>query len=242
MRLRAADVMSSPAVTVPPEADMIEAVGLMLERRLSGLLVVDAGGRPLGVFTEGDLLRRAELGTEHRHHWLAGLFTPRWKEAARYMRERSPKVADVMTRGVVSVAPETELSEIVALMERHAVKRVAVVSEGRVAGVVSRADLLRAFMARLAEAPAPTPDDLALAGRVEAEMRRESWVPVERVHARVSGGVVDLQGEIDDERLREPLLVLARAVPGVRAVRDNLTLVEIYTGTPIGSAPEGPHG
>ncbi len=242
MSLTAADLLSAPAITVTPETPLIGAVRQMLDRRVSGLLVVNAEGAPVGMLTEGDLLRRAELGTEHRHRWLADLFAPRWKEAARFLRERSPKVADVMTAEVFAVAPETALSEIVALMEKRGVKRVPVLAGGRVVGIVSRADILRVLLARLAEATEASPGDAALAQRLAAAMRAQSWVPLERVRGNVRDGVVDLLGEIDDERLREPLLVLARSVPGVKAVEDHLMLVEVYTGTPIGSAPEGPHG
>ncbi len=242
MSLTAADLLSAPAITVTPETPLIGAVRQMLDRRMSGLLVVNAEGAPVGMLTEGDLLRRAELGTEHRHRWLADLFAPRWKEAARFLRERSPKVADVMTAEVFAVAPETALSEIVALMEKRGVKRVPVLAGGRVVGIVSRADILRVLLARLAEATEASPGDAALAQRLAAAMRAQSWVPLERVRGNVRDGVVDLLGEIDDERLREPLLVLARSVPGVKAVEDHLMLVEVYTGTPIGSAPEGPHG
>ncbi len=242
MSLTAADLLSAPAITVTPETPLIGAVRQMLDRRVSGLLVVNAEGAPVGMLTEGDLLRRAELGTEHRHRWLADLFAPRWKEAARFLRERSPKVADVMTAEVFAVAPETALSEIVALMEKRGVKRVPVLAGGRVVGIVSRADILRVLLARLAEATEASPGDAALAQRLAAAMRAQSWVPLERVRGNVRDGVVDFLGEIDDERLREPLLVLARSVPGVKAVEDHLMLVEVYTGTPIGSAPEGPHG
>ncbi|MGC8469828.1 MAG: CBS domain-containing protein [Acetobacteraceae bacterium] len=242
MSLTAGDLLSPLAVTVTPETPLIEAVRQMLDHRVSGMLVVDGRGAPVGMLTEGDLLRRAELGTEHRHRWLADLFAPRWKEAARFLRERSPKVADVMTADVISVARETGLPEIVALMEKRGIKQVPVLAGGSVIGIVSRADILRALLARLAEAATASPGDTVLAQRLDAAMRAQSWVPLERVRGNVRDGVVDLLGEIDDERLREPLLVLARSVPGVKAVEDHLMVVEVYTGTPISSAPEGPHG
>ena len=117
----------------------------MLERGISGLLVVDTAGTLAGIVTEGDLLRRDELGTERRRSWWLRLIASPGRQAADFTRTHGRKVADVMTQDVISVGAKSPLEEIVALMEEHRIKRVPVLEDDRVVGVVSRADLLRAL-------------------------------------------------------------------------------------------------
>src|SRR6516225_9989113 len=155
----ASDVMTRNVISVPPDATVAEAVELMLERGISGLLVVDAAGTLAGIVTEGDLLRRDELGTGRRRSWWLRLIASPGRQAADFTRTHGRKVADVMTHDIVSVDAKAPLEEIVALMEEHRIKRVPVLDGDHVVGVVSRADLLRALAAAAREHAAVAADD-----------------------------------------------------------------------------------
>jgi len=146
--MKASDVMSRNILSVGRDAAIAEAIRLMLDNRISGLPVIDTAGRLVGILTEGDLLRRSETGTErHRPRWLEILMGP-GRLAGEYVRTHGRKVAEIMTRDLVSVTPDTPLDEIVALMERRRIKRVPVLDGDTPVGIVSRADLLRALAAR----------------------------------------------------------------------------------------------
>ena len=236
--MKAADVMRHKVVTVTPETTVAEAAQTMLRHDVSGLPVIDAKGKLVGMVTEGDLLRRAETGTERRRpHWLEFILGP-GRLAADYVHAHGRKVEEVMTRKVYGVAPATPLEEVVQLMERHRIKRLPVVERDRVVGIVSRASLLP-VLAHLAEtAPATTAADTEIRTRVLDAIDKEPWAMRSGIDAVVQGGVVDLRGVILDERERAALRVIAENTPGVSKVIDHLVFVEAYTGTVIEAPPE----
>lgn len=221
--MNAAEVMTTALVTVGPETPLVEAVQLMLKERISGLPVVDGAGQLLGILSEGDLLRRHEIGTER--------YAPRWIElyrkpalAGEYARAHGRKVGDVMSPRVDCIDPDASLSELVDLMEQRQINRVPVVRDGRLLGMVSRSDLLRAFVSAAA-APTPTTvDDETIRTGIEAELSGKAWHVPAGVRIAVSQGVVELQGSIPDERYRAALRVAAENVPGVVSVVDRLVM------------------
>jgi CBS domain-containing protein len=229
--MNAADIMTRTILSAGPKTPVAEAIGLMLDNRVSGLPVIDEVGQLVGILTEGDLLRRGETGTErHRPRWLEILLGP-GRLASEYVRTHGRKVEDIMTREPVSVAPETPLDEIVELMERHRIKRVPVLEGEKLVGIVSRADFLRALARRLEEQSAAAPGDAEIREHILAELAKVSWVPRDGVGITVDNGVVDLNGVILEEKEREALRVAAENVPGVRAVEDHLVWVEPVSGT-----------
>ena len=231
--MNASDVMTRNVLSVRPEATIAEAIRLMLDNRISGLPVLDETGRLVGILTEGDLLRRGETGTErHRPRWLEILMGP-GRLAEEYVRTHSRRIAEVMTRDPVGVSPDTPLEEIVALMERHRIKRVPVLDGDVPVGILSRADLLRGLAGVLAEAPAAAASDEEIHERILAELARAAWVPRDGVAITVENGVVDLNGVILEEKERVALRVAAENVSGVRAVQDHLVWVEPVSGTVI---------
>jgi CBS domain-containing protein len=241
--MNVADVMTRTAITVTPETTIEAAARLLLEHRISGLPVVDPGGAVVGVVTEGDLLRRIETGTERRHSgWLEFLIAP-GRLAEEYAHANARRVGEVMTTDVVAVTPEEPLAEVVRLMERHHIKRLPVIENGRLVGIVSRANLVQALLDNL-----PKPAGKAAAGdaeireRILAEIAKQPWGPRASVDVRVAGGIVELYGSITDERERAALQVLAENAPGVKAVEDHLVWVEPVSGLiipSIGSEPPG---
>jgi CBS domain-containing protein len=239
--LTAADVMSSPVLSVSPDASLAEAIGLMLDRHISGLLVVDANGDMIGVLTEGDLLRRHEIATTQHRSWLSQLFTSSGKQANAFTRTHGRRVHDVMTEAVIAVSETTPLVDIVELMENHGIKRVPVLHNGRPVGVVSRADLLRALLA-VAENPLPSATDDATIGQsIRAALQAERWAPTTTLDVTVKDGVVELSGIITSDGERRAVTVIAENTPGVKQVIDQLVWIEVYSGTVIEAPKDGGH-
>lgn len=223
--------MTSPVVSVAPDATVLQAVQIMLQRRISGLPVIDKDGRLVGIATEGDLLRRVETGTQRRRpRWLEFLLGP-GRLADEYTRTHGRKVNDVMTTDPLSVAEDAALEEIVKLMEKRQIKRVPVVRGERIVGIVTRANLLHALAGVSREAPASIESsDAAIRAAFLAELAKEKWAPIALINPIVRDGVIELWGTITDERERQALIVAAENVPGVKGVRDHLAWVEPTSG------------
>jgi CBS domain-containing protein len=234
----ASDVMTRNVISVPPDATVADAVALMLDRGISGLLVVDHGGTLAGIVTEGDLLRRDELGTGRRRSWWLRLIASPGRQAADFTRTHGRRVSDVMTQDVISVTVTSPLEEIVAMMEEHRIKRVPVLDGNKVVGVVSRADLLRALAVAAREHAVAAGDDPTIRNRILETLARESWAPRTTLNVTVVNGVVDLWGTISNDQERRAICVIAENTPGVRKVIDHLVFVEAYTGTVIEAPPE----
>jgi CBS domain-containing protein len=231
--MNARDVMTRRVVTVTPETTIEEAVRLMLENRISGLPVTDEAGALVGVVTEGDLLRRIETGTDkHRSGWIGLLLGP-GRLAAEYTRSHAQKVGEVMTSEVVSVAPDTPLPEVVELMETRRIKRVPVIDDNKLVGIVSRANLVAALAGMLAKERGVALSDDDIRRAILAEIDKQPWGPRESVDAVVRDGVVELHGTILDERERAALIVAAENLPGVKSVQDKLVWVEPNSGMVI---------
>jgi CBS domain-containing protein len=228
--MKAADIMTRPVLTIATSASIASAVRTMLEKHISGLPVVDSTGALVGMVTEGDFLRRTETGTEvKRPRWLEFIVGP-GRGASEYVRSHARNVEEVMTQDVVSITEDTPLDEIVTLMEKHRIKRVPVVSGGKVVGIVSRANLLRALAGFIAEVSPGSVDDTALRDRIVAELDKQRWAPRASIDVMVRNGVVSLWGTILDERERPALRVVAENIPGVKAVEDHLCWVEPMSG------------
>jgi CBS domain-containing protein len=233
MIMKAADVMRYRVVTIAPEATVAEAAQAMLSHAISGLPVVDKAGALIGIVTEGDLLRRAETGTErHRPRWLEFLVGP-GKLAGEYVHTHGRKVAEVMTTKLVTITKDTPLEEVVGLMEKHRIKRLPVVEGKRLVGIVSRANLLTA-LARVAPlAPQTSATDTEIRARVLAEIDKVPWALRGGIDAAVHDGAVELRGVIGDERERQALRVAAENVSGVKGIVDHLVWVEPVSGMVI---------
>jgi CBS domain-containing protein len=224
--MNAADLMTSLVITVRPEATIEEAAQLMLQYRISGLPVTDSEGAVLGIITESDLLRRAETGTEKHHaRWVSLLIGP-GRLAQEYVHTHSRAVGEVMTERVFTVAPQMPVSDVVALMDTKHVKRLPVVDQGHLVGIVSRADVMAALVGLLSEKPVGSRTDAEIRKQILDEIDQLPWGPRKTVDIIVTNGVVVLKGMITDERERTALCVAVENVPGVRAVHDHLVWVD----------------
>ena len=224
--MKAKDVMTRPVVSIGPGASVTDAAQLMLKHAISGLPVVDAKGVLVGIVTEGDFLRRKETGTERvRPRWLEYLLGP-GRLAADYVRAAGSKVSDVMTREVRTIAEDAPLKEVVELIERQRIKRLPVVSGGKMVGIVSRANLLQALASVAGELKPGTAGDQSIRDRLLDELEKQSWVPLPLLNFIVRDGVVEIWGAVTDERQRKALIVAAENVTGVKGVRDHLACID----------------
>ena len=217
--MKARDVMVSPVVTVKSSSSVREVAKTFLERRISAVPVVDDHGKLVGIVSEGDLLHRVEAGTERQHsRWLLGLIgneTP----ASEYIKAHSKKVADVMTREVITAAPDAPLREIAALLEKNSIKRVPTVENGELVGIVSRANLIQALASSRQGLEIPLSDS-AIRDRVLAKVSNQPWAHMALLNISVNGGIVELWGISRSETERKAIRVAAETTPGVCAVTE----------------------
>lgn len=231
--MKAKDVMTSTVISVQPNATILQAARQMLQHHISGLPVIDHSGEIVGILSEGDFLRRRETGTERkRSRWLEFLMGP-GKIAVDYTHSHGSKATEVMTTNVYTVIEDTNLEDIVELMERRRIKRVPVMRGKKVVGMVTRSNLMHAMVSLARAEPKSAKDDTAIREALLAEMQKESWAPAAMANVVVRDGVVELWGVIIDERQREALKVAAENVPGVKAVKDHLVWVEPTSGMVI---------
>jgi CBS domain-containing protein len=232
------EVMTSPVISVPSDSSITQAIQIMLQRRISGLPVIDKDGRLVGMVTEGDFLRRAETGTQRRRpRWLEFLIGP-GRLADEYTRAHGRKVRDVMTADPVTVSEQTPLEEVVQAMEKHRIKRLPVVRGDDLVGIVSRANLLHVLAGVARDIKPATNSDQSIREALLAELARQTWAPAALINVIVKDGIVELWGTITDERERQAVVVAAENVPGVKGVRDHLVWIDASSGVVIYSPGE----
>lgn len=230
--MKASDVMTEKLISIPPTASVAEAANLMLNAGISGLPVIDASDALVGIVTEGDFLRRAELGTQKpRTRWISFLLGPN-ALAESYIHAHARRVSDVMQRVVYVVDEDTPLEEVVRIMETRRVKRLPVVRGPRVVGIISRANLLHA-LAALTPTESISTSDAVIRKQLAKELHtlRSVTGPLNFI---VKDGVVDLWGETFANR--DAIRVAAENIPGIKEVRDHLVWIEPMSGTILESA------
>jgi CBS-domain-containing membrane protein len=222
--MKARDVMVSPVITTTPSASVKEVARILLDNHISAVPVVDKGGRVVGIVSEGDLMRRADLGTErHRAWWLAALFVDEEALAGEYIKAHSQKVADVMTKRVITADPNSALQEIAALLEKHSIKRVPIVENEALVGIVSRANLIQALAADRKGLDIPVPDT-KLRDKLMSHLKAQPWAHTALLNVTVNDGIVDIWGITRSEAEKKALRVAAESTPGVRAVNNNVIM------------------
>jgi len=219
--MKARDVMVSPVITVKPSSSVKEVATTLLERRISAVPVVDDQGKLVGIISEGDLMHRSEAGTERQRSWWLLGWTGDETLAAEYVKAHARKVADVMTRNVITATPETPLHEIAALLERNSIKRVPIVKDGQLVGIVSRANLIQAVASTRKELEI-TLSDTTIRDKLLAHLTSQEWAHTSLLNVTVSGGVVNLWGITNSDAERMAIRVAAESAPGVCDVNDNL--------------------
>ena len=225
--MRAHQIMTRSVVSITPDATILEAADTMLQHHVSGLPVVDAAGKLVGIVSEGDFIRRGEIGTQRkRSRWLRFLMG---SDATQYVREHGRKVSEVMTREPFTIAEDATLEEIVASMETNDIKRLPVMHGDKLVGIVSRANLLQAVASLAREIPDPTADDDHIRSRIIQALEKNDWSPF-GLNVIVRDGIVHLSGVITDENSRQAAVVAAENISGVKKVHDHLCWVETMSG------------
>jgi len=232
--MRAHQIMTRSVITVTPQTTIVDAANLMLERHVSGLPVVDTNGKLVGIVSEGDFIRRSEIGTgRKRGRWLRFILGP-GKSASDFVHEHGRKVSEVMTKSPLTITEDTALADIVEMMERNNVKRLPVVRDDKVVGIVSRANLLQAVASLAREVPDPTADDDRIRNRIVDALEKHGWCPF-GLNVVVRDGVAHLSGVITEEHARQAAVVAAENVEGVKTVHDHLCWVDAMSGVYLNS-------
>ncbi len=221
--MKAADVMTNSVITAAAGTSIREVTQLMLQHRISGIPVLDRTGAVVGIITEGDLLRRTEIGTALRYQQSWWPLIGVGRLAQDYVNANAVTVGEIMTKTVASVTSTAELTDAVRLMQTLRVKRLPIIDDGQLVGILSRADLLRPLAANSAAGPTQNIDDTQIRNRILAEISTQEWASQMAVDAVVKDGVVELSGTVADERQRAALMVLVGKLPGIRTVLNRVT-------------------
>jgi CBS domain-containing protein len=220
----AADVMASKVITVGPDASVATIAETLLANRISAVPVVDDNSALLGIVSEGDLIHRVETGTEHPRAWWLEFFIGKEALAREFIKSHGRKAADVMTRPVITVKPDTPLGELASLLEKHRIKRVPVVKGGKIVGIVSRANLVQALVTLgTGIKPSASANDSILRDKLLGRLRLQPWW-TNSINVIVKDGTVELWGYVDSQAAGDAIRIAAEETPGVRQVSNNLAI------------------
>jgi CBS domain-containing protein len=226
--------MTRRVLTVVASSSILQAANIMLKNYVSGLPVVDRTGKLVGILSQGDFSRRAEIGTQRkRARWLKILLGP-GTVASDFVHERGRKVEEVMTLELYTVTEDATLEEVVQLMEQHNVKRLPVMRGDQLVGIVTRSNLLQVVAELAREVPDPTADDNHIRNHIIASIEKADWGAL-GLGVIVRNGHVHLSGIITNERFREVAMVAAENVSGVTKVHDHLCWVDPMSGAYLSS-------
>jgi CBS domain-containing protein len=231
--MRAKDVMTDDVICINVKESVFDAAELLLGSGVSAAPVVDDKGAIVGIVSEADLIRRAEIDTTAKKSWLARLLDSETSAAHDFVAANTRRVSDVMTGEVVTATEDATLGELVGLMERHGIKRIPIVRGRALVGIVSRSDLLRALLSREPGRPVLQPTDKALRQAVVEALEHRPWTSKWPTNVVANDGVVHLWGFVDGEEVRKAYRVAADNVPGVRRVKDHLRALPPSVGMSV---------
>jgi CBS-domain-containing membrane protein len=221
--VKAKDIMTTAVISVRPETDVREIARLLLDCRISAVPVVADGGKLIGIVSEGDLMRRPETGSERIPSWWLDMFASPEDSAWEYVKTHGRRARDVMSDKVMTVDEEASLDKIAAVLEHNRIKRVPVAREGRIVGIVSRANLLQGLATARIDQSAPS--DEAIRTTILTRIRDEAGIRNSLLNVTVAGGTVHLWGGVRSEAERQAAHVVADNVSGVEAIEDHLTVM-----------------
>lgn len=228
--MKVRQIMSRAVATLPPGAPVHAIASLFAERGISGAPVVDADGCLLGMVTEGDLIRKLAAPQDRPRSWLWGLLSSAPRQAEHYARTHGQRARDVMTTELVTASEEDGLDQVATLLEQRKIRRVPVTRDGKLVGIISRADLMLALTSPPEQAFSEEQDDARIRRDVIARMHEQPWANA--FFIEVNNGVVTFHGFCSSDAVERGLRVLAEGVPGVREVKLDLELTPPFTMLP----------
>lgn len=217
----AKDLMVSPVVTIKPNDAVAEVAKLLIEKKISAAPVIDSKQNIVGIVSEGDLMRRHEISTERKHSFWSFLFSGEETLAYEYVKSHGLKVHEIMTVDVVTASPNVSLRDIANLFEKYSIKRVPIVENGKLVGILGRADLLRVFADR-PHLLDTNVEDTVLRERILTHLNAQPWAHTKLLNVSVQNGIVELSGIVDSDFERKALRVAAESMTGVKAVGDRM--------------------
>jgi CBS domain-containing protein len=226
--MKASDVMVSEVITVGRDTTVREIANILVANHISAVPVVDDGGALIGIVSEGDLVHRVEVGTDHAYSWWFKLISDQEMMSRDYLKSHATRASDVMTKRVVTASPDMPLSKLASLLNRHKIKRVPIVNEaGELVGIVSRANLVQALAnLRPIISVGSRNDDSTLRERVRSEITSHMLAGFSQINVIVQDGVVELWGDARSSAEKDAIRVAAELVPGVRKVEDHIAICE----------------
>ncbi|HTT47657.1 MAG TPA: CBS domain-containing protein [Pseudolabrys sp.] len=228
--MKAADVMATNVITVRLDTPVTAIAETLLANRISAVPVVNGKNVLVGIVSEGDLIHRVEAGTERRRSWWLELLTGNETLAHDFVMSHARAAADVMTSPVISVTPDASLAAIASLLEKHRIKRVPVAVNGKIVGIVSRANLIQALVGlNRAKSIEPSVDDLTLHNNILEQLRSKPWIDPSTISVVVNDGTVELWGIVDSETEKNAIRVAVEVTPGVRQVANRLVVEHVMS-------------
>jgi CBS domain-containing protein len=222
--MNAADVMITNVISVRSDTSVAKIAETLLTNRISAVPVLDEKGAMVGIVSEGDLIHRVEADTERHRSWWLELLTGKEVLARDFVKSHARKAADVMTRPVVTVKPDTPLGELASLLEKHRIKRVPVMKDGKIVGIVSRANLIQSLVTRGNEIISDKAvGDSTLRDNIITELRSQPWW-ANNINVIVQNGTVELWGFVGSETEKDAIRVAVEVTAGVRKVSNNLAV------------------
>ncbi|KAA0011109.1 CBS domain-containing protein [Billgrantia pellis] len=221
----AADVMTPKVITVSPDTEIQEIARLLLEHNISAVPVVDDAQSVLGIVSEGDLMRRAESDEGQRKSWWLRIFAG-GSSASDYVKTHARRAREIMTPDPITIEEDEPLHRVARLLEQQHIKRVPVVRDGKLVGIVSRANLLRGFSATAPDTATPVSvDDREIRDAILQEVDENTGVWVDRINVIVTDGAVQLWGLVESQDEKMAVQVAAENTPGVKSVENNLGMM-----------------
>lgn len=219
----ASDIMTTDVATVPPDMSVQQIARLMADKKISGVPVVSPEKGVLGMVSEADLFRRTELGTESVPKRWADMYSKPAEMAREFTKSHGAKAHDIMARPVVSVQHDAELQAVADTLDRHAIKRVPVMKDGKLIGIIARSDIVRAFgKVNVSSAGHVHLGDGIVHKAITDAMHGMAWLDTSYINVTVKDAVVRISGFVQSKDHQDAVRIMAKEVPGVERVETNL--------------------
>jgi CBS domain-containing protein len=220
--MKASDIMVRRVLTTHPQTSVSQVAKQLVDNDISALPVVDDAGNVVGVISEADLMHRKELGSEKTRAWWIEAMTPGATLADEFAQSHGKRVEELMSTRVISATPDASLGEIASLLEKHRIKRVPIMKDGKIVGIVSRSNLVQALASAKSNGVTAADKDHTIRADIVAKLGEQQWTDFGDRNIVVVNGVACVWGLVGSPSERKALIALVEGVPGVTDVRDEM--------------------